>query len=182
MSLIIKNYTHAPTHWFIDDFYYFFTGAVYQKKHLLTTNETKELFIKYLFQFIEKFQWELFDWVILENHYHFLAKVKKGSDIPRFINSLHKTSAFHIKKQLNIDVKPFWYQYWDCCIRNEKQYYETATYILYNPVKHHYVGNLNDYTYSSFHIRKQQEEETLRANFLTYKPQTITCYNDIDDF
>lgn len=182
MSLTIKRYPHAPTHWFIDDFYYFFTGAVYQKRCLLTTPTTKEIFIKYLFQFIEKYQWELFDWVVLENHYHFLAKVNKGADIPRFINTLHKTSAFYIKKELNIEVKPFWYQYWDRCIRNEKHYYETATYILYNPVKHHYVENLNDYAFSSFHIRKAQEEERLRENFLTYKPQKITYYNDIDDF
>ena len=124
MSLIIKKYTHAPTHWFIDDFYYFFTGAVYQKKRLLATVATKDLFIKYLFQFIEKFQWELLEWVLLENHYHF----------------------------------------------------------LYNPVKHHYVKNLDDYRFSSFHIRKAQEEHDLRKKFLLYKPQTITYYNDIDDF
>ena len=66
MSFTIKKYKHAPTHWFIDDFYYFFTGAVYQKKHLLTKPETKELFIKHLIQYIEKYNWELFDWVVLK--------------------------------------------------------------------------------------------------------------------
>ena len=182
MSFTIKKYKHAPTHWFIDVFYYFFTGAVYQKKRLLTIPETKELFIKYLFQFIEKYKWELLEWVVLENHYHFLARVARGADIPRFINTLHKTSAFHIKKALDINVKPFWYQYWDRCIRNEKHYYQTATYILYNPVKHEYVDNLNDYAFSSFNIRKEQEEDELRKNFIMYKPQNIKYYDDIDDF
>ena len=155
MTFTIKKYAHAPTHWFIDDYYYFFTGAVYQKRCLLTTPTTKEIVIKYLFQFIEKYRWELFDWVVLENHYHFLAKVNRGGDIPRFINTFHKTSAFHIKKELDIDIKPFWYQYWDRCIRNEKHFYETATYILYNPVKHGYVEDLNDY--SSFKSRVQED-------------------------
>ena len=182
MSFIIKKYSHAPTHWLIDDFYYFLTGAVYQKKRYLTTTKTKEIFIKYLLQYIKKYNWDLFDWVVLENHYHFLARVASGADIPLLQNTLHKTSAFHIKKALALNVNPFWYQYWDRCIRNEKHYFETATYILYNPVKHRYVDNLNDYAFSSFHIRKEQEEEKLRDNFLTYKPQHVKYYDDIDDF
>jgi len=182
VSYVLKKYKHAPTHLFVDNIYYFFTGAVYQKKHLLTTPKTKEIFIEELFHFIEKFKWELLEWVILENHYHFLARVFRGVDIPVFVNSLHKTSSFHIKKELHIEVKPFWYQYWDRCIRNEKHYFETATYILYNPVKHDYVDNLNDYPFSSFHIRKAQEEEKLRKNFLTYKPRAIRYYDAIDNF
>jgi len=182
MGLIIKKYRHAPTHWFSDDFYYFFTGAVYHKKRLLNTAETKDIFINCLFQFIEKFNWELLDWVVLENHYHFLAKVHKSEDMPRLINVLHKTSAFHIKKELNLAVKPFWYQYWDCCLRDERHFFETANYILYNPVKHGYVDNLNNYPFSSFSMRMSQEEAELRKNFLLYKPQEIRYYDDIDDF
>jgi len=182
MNFILKKYTHAPAHLFIDNSYYFFTGAVYKKRRLLSTPEVIEIFISYLHQFIEKYNWELFEWVVLENHYHFLAKVIQSTDIPRFINTLHKTSAFHIKKALNINVQPFWYQYWDRYIRNEKHYFETATYLLYNPIKHLYVDNLNNYAFSSFHIRKEQEEDVLRKAFLTYKPQTIKYYDDIDDF
>lgn len=182
MSLTIKSYRHAPTHWFIDNSYYFFTGAVYQRRRLMLADEAKELFIQCLFRFIEKHQWELLEWVVLENHYHFLAKVDKSAEIPRFMNTLHKTSAFHIKKLLEVDVRPFWYQYWDRCIRNEKHYHETANYILYNPIKHNYIDNLDDYSYSSFHIRKQQEENELRKSFISYSPQAIAYYNDIDDF
>ncbi|HPG41649.1 MAG TPA: transposase [bacterium] len=162
--------------------FYFFTGAVYQKKHLLTNHKTKSVFIDTLMLLIKKFNWELCEWVVLENHYHFLAKVSKAQDISRFFNTLHKTTAFHIKKTLNIEIKPFWYQYWDKCIRDEKHYYETATYIMYNPVKHNYVTNLNDYEFSSFHSNKNEDEEALRKTFITYKPQTINYYNEIDDF
>ena len=79
-------------------------------------------------------------------------------------------------------MKPFWYQYWDRCIRNERHYFETTTYILYNPIKHQCVDNLNDYAFSSFHISKEQDEDELRNNFITYKPQCINYYDEIDDF
>ena len=100
MGLTIRKYDHAPTHWLIDDSYYFITGAIFEKKRLLRSSVAKELFIKYLFQYIEKYKWELHEWVILENHYHFLAKVFRSAEMPRFINTLHKTSAYHIKKRL----------------------------------------------------------------------------------
>ena len=118
----------------------------------------------------------------MENHYHFLCKIAQSEKMPIFINLLHKTTAYHIKKELKLQVKPFWYQYWDRCIRNDKHYYETATYILYNPIKHDYVEDLKDYPYSSFPIRYQQERENLKANFLEYQPQYISYYDDIDDF
>ena len=86
------------------------------------------------------------------------------------INSLHKTTAFHIKQLLNIEVKPLWYQYWDRRIRDEKHYFRTATYVLYNPVKHGYVNDLKAYPYSSFHVRYESDEEGLRRMFQDFEP------------
>lgn len=99
----------------------------------------KEIFIKQLFKFHKKYKWELMDWVVLDNHYHFLSNVTNSKDMPRMINTLHKTSAYHIKQEIQVKVKPFWYQYWDRCIRDEKHFYRTAMYILYNPLKHGYL-------------------------------------------
>lgn len=178
----LKTYKHAPAHLFVDEHVYFFTGAVYQKKRLLASKAAKEFFIKYLFHFIEKYGWELLEWVVLDNHYHFLAKMTCSKDMPVMINALHKTSAFHIKKALGIQDKPFWYQYWDRCIRNEEDYHRTAMYILYNPLKHGYVEDLKDYPYSSFHERFRDDEVQLRTDFMKYRPQDIKVYDTVDGF
>jgi len=182
MNFILKKYQHAPTHLFIEISKYFFTGAIYQKQRLLTGAKTKEIFIEQLIRFIKKYNWELLEWIVLENHYHFLAQVTNSSVMPKVINTIHKTSAFYIKKELKLQTRPFWYQYWDRCIRNDKHFYETAMYILYNPIKHHYVDNLRDYPFSSFHIRLQQEEQELKNKFIESKPQSIHYYDDIDNF
>ena len=178
----LKKYRHAPTHLFIDDSYYFFTGAVYKKKKMIKTPEVKQIFIKYLFHFTEKYDWELFEWVVLENHYHFLAKVTKSKTIPFLINSLHKTSAFHIMGSINEKVKPFWYQYWDRCIRNEKHYFETATYILYNPIKHGYVNHVSEYKFSSFNSFKEEDQAMIQKKIKRYRPDKIKYYKEIDNF
>jgi len=132
--------------------------------------------------FAKKYQWQLFDWVILEKHYHFLTKVSQSKTIPLLINSVHKTSAFHIKKLLNLNIKPFWYQYWDRCIRNEKHYFETATYILYNSVRHGYVDDVSKYKFSSFKNGTETHKENLYREIKKYKPDKIEYYKEIDDF
>ncbi|MCB9500308.1 MAG: transposase [Deferribacteres bacterium] len=109
MNITIKNYDHAPTHWFIDNSIYFFTASVYQKAPLLKTSRAKTIFLEKFFHYISEYHWQLYEWVVLDNHYHFLAKVPYGEQIPRFFNTLHQTSAFHVKKECNFEVKPFWY-------------------------------------------------------------------------
>lgn len=180
--MTLKVYKHSPAHLFVDDHIYFITGSVYRKQPLLKTIQAKDIFREYLFHFCEKYSWILHEWVILNNHYHLLTKVLKSIDLPKVINSLHKTTAYYIKKNLNVQVKPFWYQYWDRCIRDEKHYYETATYILYNPVKHDYVNDLNEYPFSSFHDKYKNDEDDLRKKFREYKPQSICYYDELDDF
>ena len=55
-----------------------------------------------------------------------------------------------IHKRTGCD-KPVWWNYWDYCPRNEKEYMIRLNYLLYNPVKHGYTANLDEYAYSSFH-------------------------------
>jgi len=50
----LKNYKHAPAHLFMDDSYYFFTGAVYKKKRLIQTTKAKQIFIDNLYRFCKK--------------------------------------------------------------------------------------------------------------------------------
>lgn len=180
--MTLKTYKHAPAHLFVDVHVYFITGSAYRKQRLLKTKQAKDIFRDYLFHFCEKYSWGLHEWVVLDNHYHFLAKVFKSVDLPKVINSIRKTTAFYIKKELKTQVNPFWYQYWDRCIRDEKHYYETATYILYNPVKHGYVNNLNEYPFSSFHEKYKNDRDDLRKKFHKYKPQSICYYDELDDF
>jgi len=98
------------------------------------------------------------------------------------INSMHKTSAFHIMQRLNLNVKPFWYQYWDRCIRNDEDYNRTAYYVLYNPIKHGLTENLEQYRFSSYRDRSC-DEGTAIVNFVgRYKPEENKDFDEIDDF
>ena len=181
---MLKQYRHAPTHILLDDHVYFLTGSIYHKKLLLENPTAKEIFLKYLFHYHEKFGWTIKEWAVLNNHYHFLSHVPIGGLIPKMINSLHRASAFYIMRELDIRVQPFWYQYWDRCIRNDDDYFKTACYILYNPVKHGLIGEkeLGRYPYCSYSSHHGEDKNDWINRFDQFKPEDLKEFEKSDDF
>ena len=73
MSKIYKTYEHNPPHLFIPNAKYFITGSTYQKRYYLNTNIIKETTIQYMFKSFGHYNWQIEDWVLLDNHYHLMT-------------------------------------------------------------------------------------------------------------
>lgn len=165
---MLKKYTNNPAHLFIDNAPYFITARIYQKRNLLASHTIKEDLIKTMQESFSGKNWLLKDWVILDNHYHVLAISNKGSDLGKIIGKIHTLSAQFICAELNAE-KPIWWNYWDYCPRNERDYYIHLNYLYNNPIKHGLVTNLLEYPYSSFHsVLKKQGREALIKQFREY--------------
>ncbi len=82
---MLKQQYFAPNHLFMDDTPYFITGAIYEKRHLLATDELKTRLLGLIRQSFEARGWQLDHWVILNNHYHLLGISKKGRDLTKII-------------------------------------------------------------------------------------------------
>ncbi len=99
------------------------------------------------------------------------------------IRNIHRALGFLIIEAADCE-KPVWWNYWDYCPRNEKDYMTRVNYLLYNPVKHGYVKNLHDYPFSSFHrlydeTGREQLAEQFRKN-PGYKNLVLHEANDDD--
>jgi putative transposase len=147
---MIKRNPHAPAHLFVDDTFYFVTGAIYQKRPLLADPELKRKLLELFKEYFQKYDWELHHWVILDNHYHLMGYSRKGKELSHIFRSVHSRSGIMISQATHC-AKPVWWNYWDYCPRNEKDYFIRLNYLLTNPIKHGYVSNLHDYPFSSFH-------------------------------
>ena len=66
------------------------------------------------------------------------------------MTQIHSVSGYHIKQATQTQQR-IWWNYWDYCPRDEKDYLVRLNYLLINPIKHGYTKNLNDYPFSSFH-------------------------------
>ena len=139
-----------PPHIYQDNKFYFITTKTFKNRRFFNTLDKKSMFGQSLRTAIEKFSFELVAWVFLDQHYHMIIKVGLGKQLGRFINNLHANSSRLLNKVENKNGRKIWYQYWDRCIRSERDFWTRINYIHHNPVKHGYTVKIEDYLFSSY--------------------------------
>ena len=164
---MLKRADHRPPHLLLNDQHYFLTGAIYQRRPLLDT-ELKDKLAELAQTVFSDAGWCLEHWVVLDNHYHLIAKSREGKAMPGLLRNLHGRSGFLIRQRTSCTT-PVWCNYWDYCLRDDRDYNRHLNYLLWNPVKHGYVRNLNDWPFSSFHtLMAAHGREHLVAQFNAY--------------
>ena len=83
-----------------------------------------------------------------------------ASTLSNVINNVHKFSALWIKKHTQFETDPdhIWYNYRDTCITYESSYFARLNYIWFNPVKHKYVEDAEDWKFGSYYTRVRNWE------------------------
>jgi len=150
---------HHPTHLYLDSQLYFLTAHTYNERYGLYDKYRKEKLLGKIKEFFHEFGFSLYAWVILNNHYHILFKTSEGKTLAKAIGKIHTGYSFEINKLENQRGRKIWQNYWDWCIRSEKDFWVHFNYIHHNPVKHGYVQKMEDYEFSSYcHWIKEKSE------------------------
>jgi putative transposase len=174
---MLKRAAHRPPHLLLDDQHYFITGAIRNRRRLLDAALKGEL-ITLSKTIFSQYDWHLEHWVFLDNHYHLIAKSGDGGALPGLIRDLHSKSGLLIRERTRC-ATPVWYNYWDHCLRDERDYQRHLNDLLWNPVKHGYVRDLNDWPFSSFHeLMAAQGRERLVRQFKDYPDYRELDLND----
>lgn len=167
-----------PPHLYRDETFYFLTGRTVNRQPFLITDKGKNNFLSVLRESLLKFNIKLFAFVVNNDHYHLLAEINESTDLPKFVANLHANSARLINQLEKILGRKIWYQYWDRCIRDEKDFWIRFNYIHHNPIKHGYIKNINElsnYSFCSYKLWKQNKgQEWLDSIFEFYPIKDFT--------
>ena len=144
------NPFHNPPHLYLDETVYFITASTLNKNHYFDTDNKKRILKDKLVETIQRLNYLLYAWVILENHYHLLIKTNKGKDLSKFVQLLHGGSSFELNKLDNLRNRQIWFNYWDKCIRDDRDFEHHCDYVHFNPVKHGLSKRPEDYLFSSY--------------------------------
>lgn len=164
--MIYKEY--HPPHIYLDNQIYFLTVRCVNGQSYFRNK--KNLILKTSSEIFQKFNYGVYAFVILDNHFHLLLRV--NNNFKEFIKNLNGRIAFEINKIDNARGRKVIYQYWDHCIRNKTDFWKHFNYIHQNPVKHGYVKELTEafsYSFSSARQwKKLKGEEWLFGCFGLY--------------
>ena len=149
---------HRPPHLYMDDAWYFVTVSTVDKTHILATNEHFNLWVTTFQELIKEFKIKMIAWAALPNHYHLLFMPSMANGLGNFMKRLNGSTSRKLNLLDNKKGRTVWYSCWDRCMRNEHGFWTRFNYIHYNPVKHGYADNPDDWEFSSYRFYVRNDE------------------------
>lgn len=163
---------HNPPHLHSDNMYYMITASTIDRQRYLHAAASKQKLRSAIFDSTKELQCDLFAWIIMENHYHILIKIRRSRILGKLLNSINGRSSYYINGLDKQRGRKIWYSYWDTCIRNENDFFTRFNYIHNNPIKHGFINEfdtLRSYDFSSYiYYLKTKGQEWLTDMFMSY--------------
>ncbi|HDP99986.1 MAG TPA: hypothetical protein ENN22_12490 [bacterium] len=160
----MKMPKHHPKHYYLNDTVYFITAHIYKRRRYLDADDKKQLLFEIFQQTFSRFNYRLYAWVILEDHYHIQFKTRIGDDFIKAIQQIHNDCLHRLNQSENRRRRKIFYNFWDYCIRSKMEFYSYFNFIHYNPVKHGYVSDMAAYPFSSYADWRQKKGELWLAS------------------
>ena len=179
MEGMYKQWAHGPSHLFVPRAAYFVTGGTYKRVRYFTTPERLSLVLSELFMRAEEFGWQLQAWVILQNHYHFVAHAPEDAGtLKRMIQAIHSTTARAVNREDGTPGRRVWFQYRDTCLTSEKSYLARLHYVHVNPVKHGVSPTAENYRWCSMSWFVREADPGFRRTVLSFPIDRLEVWDD----
>ncbi len=162
---------HRFEHWFVSNQVYFITARCRGKYPAFDTAGAKKVFWDRLEHYTRKCLFEVWVVSLMSNHYHLLGYAQEGTVLRTMMQRLHGSVAKLVNDLLPERRVPFWTEkgaghadYFDGCIRDEKQLRRAFRYTLTQSVRH---GICRDWkTFPGTRVSVEMQESLRRANAL----------------
>lgn len=174
-DIIFKPAPHNPPHLFVADTLYVLTASIYGEAKLIESAKRKTEWQEAFHESAKIYEWKIIAWVVLNNHYHAIARSPEyAGSLSNFINSYHKFTARNWNKEDGAKGRKVWWNYWDTCIRSERDYDNRLRYVFWNPVKDGLAEKPEDYSFSNYgeYLDKLQNFDVM----------SISEVNDVPEF
>ena len=148
---------HRFEHWYVDNQVYFITARCRGKYPAFASENAKAVFWDRFDHYTTEA--EFFPWVVslLNNHYHVLGYCRKGERFGKMMQRIHGSVAKLVNDLLPERQRPFWSEagrqdYFDGCIRDEKQCRLAYRYTLTQSVRHGVCSEWRAYPHTRVYI------------------------------
>jgi REP-associated tyrosine transposase len=113
------------------------TAGTYGKQPFFRSPDRLDFLCDMLFDLAAAYGWQLQAWVVLANHYHFVALSPPDPETLRpLIRKLHSLSAREVNKRDHVQGRKVWFEYWETRLTFERSYFARLSYVHRNAVHH----------------------------------------------
>jgi len=163
---------HSPPHPFREAGTYLITAANFEHAPIMAFPERRTEFQVILLKGFEEIRAEIVGWVVLPNHYHILANIESLDLVSDVVRYIHGSTSREWNLQDSLTGKrKVWYRFSDRLMRDEIHSNQTLNYIHHNPIKHGYVEDVYDWSWSSLIMYTEEKgKEWLSENWDMHTP------------
>ena len=141
---------HRFEHWYRDNTVYFITSKVRDGFFAFASDDAKAIFWDRFEHWTQHFAFVPWVTTLMVNHYHTLGYLKVGDDLGVVMQRIHGSVAKLVNDTLPERHLPFWRtddmkDYFDGCLRDEKQCRLAYRYTLMQSVRAGIVKHYRDY-------------------------------------
>ena len=134
---------------------YHVSAKINRGEHIFEPDEIKNLFMDILKRSKKKYKFLLENFVIMNNHIHFIIKPEENESLSRIMQWILSVFAIYYNSIHKIKGHCWQGRFWSKIIDDIRQFIDTFLYICENPVKSGMVREAEDYEYGGlYHILK----------------------------
>lgn len=161
------------------------------QEYIFLEDKYKDKYLNLIKSNFEKYNHiKLLVYCIMDNHVHLLIYHENGEDLSKAMAKINTSFAIYYNTILNRVGHVFRNRFYSRQIIDEKQLYNTVTYIHRNPIKAGITKRMNEYKYSSYNSYRNKTVNLQNAELLFNTIEYIELFEfvhekyldeDIDD-
>jgi len=136
--------------------------------------ENKDLFLEVIGQYQKRFQFKIYAYVVMDNHFHMVVECGRKNNISRIMQPILLSYSCYYRNR-NKYVGHVWQgRFKSKIIEGEKYIIECIDYIHQNPVKSNIVNNAKEYLWSSAKFYEYDETQQNGVEVSLYSTSDIS--------
>jgi REP element-mobilizing transposase RayT len=148
---------HRHEHWLVDNQVYFITARCRDRFPAFAAEAAKAVFWERFEHYTKEFGFTPWVTSLLDNHYHTLGYLRVGENLPKMMQRIHGSVAKLANDLLPEPRSQFWRdvkgrEYFDGCIRDEKQGRHSYRYTLRQSERHGLATNWREYSHTRVNV------------------------------
>lgn len=148
---------HRYEHWLIDNQVYFITARCRDRFPAFAKESAKSVFWNRFQHYTKEFGFVPWVTSLVDNHYHTLGYLRIGEHLPTMMQRIHGSVAKLANDLLPERLVPFWrdakgHEYFDGCIRDERQARLAYRYTLIQSQRHNIVADFRLYRHTRVNV------------------------------
>ena len=148
--------------------FYHIINRGFERRHIFKENKDYIKFLENLLKYKKKFDWIIYCYCLLPNHYHLLIQTKKHP-LARILNSLQTAYGVYFNRKYKRIGPIFAGRYKSIIVQKDEYFMQVSKYIHLNPVKAGLVNNPLIYPYSSYQEYIKDKNIALNKNIIDNK-------------